>query len=294
MYDLLFNKLAPIVILIAIGYYWRKKEFPYDKDMLTSMVMNIGAPALLIAAINKDELTLYNMATILTYGSLIIAVCALLAAIYLKIEKKPIRAYLQSFIFPNAGSLGIPMAYILLGEIAFVYALTFSTLMKIYHFTIGLWLSNHTFNLKKALQTPVLYALVIVLALKGSDTKVPFVIEETCRMLGGMVVPLMLIAIGATLATLKIGNNIKALRMGSVRVILGFSIAFIFLGLSAVEIDQTLAYTLIIQYSMPVATTSYLFALRYNGPSAEIAVMTASSMVTILILLPFIIYILNI
>ena len=41
---------------------------------------------------------------------------------------------------------------------------------------------------------------------------------------------------------------------------------------------------------MPVATTSYLFAFKFNGPDKEIAVMTASSTVTILFLLPVIIY----
>lgn len=289
MYDLLFNKLAPI-IMIAIGYYWKKKEFPYNEDMLTSKVLNLGAPALLIAAINKKELTLDNMGTILFFGTILILICALIAAIYLKIESKPIRPFLQSFIFPNAGSLGIPIAYILLGEVAFVYALTFSTLMKMLHYTIGLWLANNTFNLKTALKTPVLYAFILAVLLKGTDTKVPYVIEEVSRMLGGMVIPLMLIAFGTTLAKIKIGNNLKALRMGSVRVLLGFTVAYIFL--SYINLDHTIAYTLIIQYSMPIATTSYLFALRFNGPSDEIAIMTASSVITILILLPAIVYIL--
>jgi len=49
----------------------------------------------------------------------------------------------------------------------------------------------------------------------------------------------------------------------------------------------------LIQYSMPIATTSYLFALRFSGPFEEIAVMTASSTIAILFLLPIIIYVIN-
>lgn len=291
MIELLFNKLMPIVILIIIGYYWKKKELPFDKDMISSLIMNLGTPALLIASINNKDLTSENIITILIYGTIIIAICIILTIAYLKFENKPIRPFLQSFIFPNTGGLGIPIVYVLLGQTAFVYAITFSVLINIYHFTIGLWLSNSSLNLKKALQTPVLYALVLALAFKGTNTQVPFIIEDVCKMLGGIVIPLLLIAFGSSLVGIKIGQNIKAVRMGVVRVVLGFLVVYTIFYFG--NFEPVLIYTLLIQYSMPIATTSYLFALRFNGPSDEIAVMTASSTIAILFLLPVIIYVIG-
>ncbi|MCT7611349.1 AEC family transporter [Aliarcobacter butzleri] len=291
MIELLFNKLMPIVILIIIGYYWKKKELPFDKDMISSLIMNLGTPALLIASINNKDLTSENIITILIYGTIIIAICTILTITYLKLENKPIRPFLQSFIFPNTGGLGIPIVYVLLGQTAFVYAITFSVLINIYHFTIGLWLSNSSLNLKKALQTPVLYALVLAIAFKGTNTQVPFIIEDVCKMLGGIVIPLLLIAFGSSLVGIKIGQNIKAVRMGVVRVILGFLVVYTIFYFG--NFEPVLIYTLLIQYSMPIATTSYLFALRFNGPSDEIAVMTASSTIAILFLLPVIIYVIG-
>ncbi len=286
--DLLFTKLMPIVILIAIGFYWKKKELPFDKDMISSLLMNLGTPALLIASINNKDLTVDNMLTILIYGTSLIIVCTLLTTVYLKIEGKEVRPFLQSFIFPNTGGLGIPIVYVLLGETVFVYAITFSTLINIYHFTIGLWLANNSLNIKKALQTPVLYALVAALLFKGTNTEVPSVIEDVCKMLGGIVIPLMLIAFGSSLVGIKIGENLKAIRMGIARVIIGFLVVYMAYILG--DFEHIIIATLLIQYSMPVATTSYLFAFKFNGPDKEIAVMTASSTVTILFLLPVIIY----
>uniref|UniRef100_UPI004047806C AEC family transporter n=1 Tax=Aliarcobacter sp. TaxID=2321116 RepID=UPI004047806C len=288
MIDLLFTKLMPIVILIAIGFYWKKKELPFDKDMISSLLMNLGTPALLIASINNKDLTVDNMLTILIYGTSLIIVCTLLTTVYLKIEGKEVRPFLQSFIFPNTGGLGIPIVYVLLGETVFVYAITFSTLINIYHFTIGLWLANNSLNIKKALQTPVLYALVAALLFKGTNTEVPSVIEDVCKMLGGIVIPLMLIAFGSSLVGIKIGENLKAIRMGIARVIIGFLVVYMAYILG--DFEHIIIATLLIQYSMPVATTSYLFAFKFNGPDKEIAVMTASSTVTILFLLPVIIY----
>lgn len=289
--DLLFTKLMPIVILIAIGFYWKKKELPFDKDMISSLLMNLGTPALLIASINNKDLTVDNMLTILIYGTSLIIVCTVLSTVYLKIEGKEVRPFLQSFIFPNTGGLGIPIVYVLLGETAFVYAITFSILINIYHFTIGLWLANNSLNIKKALQTPVLYALVAALLFKGTNTEVPSVIEDVCKMLGGIVIPLMLIAFGSSLVGIKIGENLKAIRMGIARVIIGFLVVYIAYIFG--DFEHIIIATLLIQYSMPVATTSYLFAFRFNGPDKEVAVMTASSTVAILFLLPVIIYLIK-
>ena len=286
--DLLFIKLMPIVILIAIGFYWKKKELPFDKDMISSLLMNLGTPALLIASINNKDLTVDNMLTILIYGTSLIIVCTILTTVYLKIEGKEVRPFLQSFIFPNTGGLGIPIVYVLLGETAFVYAITFSILINIYHFTIGLWLANNSLNIKKALQTPVLYALVAALLFKGTNTEVPSVLEDVCKMLGGIVIPLMLIAFGSSLVGIKIGENLKAIRMGIARVIIGFLVVYMAYILG--DFEHIIIATLLIQYSMPIATTSYLFAFKFNGPDKEVAVMTASSTVTILFLLPVIIY----
>ena len=79
--DLLFIKLMPIVILIAIGFYWKKKELPFDKDMISSLLMNLGTPALLIASINNKDLTVDNMLTILIYGTSLIIVCTVLTTV---------------------------------------------------------------------------------------------------------------------------------------------------------------------------------------------------------------------
>jgi len=151
--------------------------------------------------------------------------------------------------------------------------------------------SNNSLNIKKALQTPILYALIIALTLKGTNTSVPLVIEDVCHMLGGIVIPLLLIAFGSSLVGIKILQNMKAVRMGVARVIIGFIVVYVTFYFG--NFEKILIDTLIIQYSMPIASASYLFALRFNGPADEIAVMTASSTIAVLFLLPVIIFVVH-
>lgn len=89
----------PIVILIVIGYIWRKKELPFNKDMISSLLMNLGTPALLIASINNKDLTLDNMITILIYGTLLVIICTVFTIIYLKIEKKRLNHFYKALFF---------------------------------------------------------------------------------------------------------------------------------------------------------------------------------------------------
>lgn len=111
-------------------------------------------------------------------------------------------------------------------------------------------------------------------------------------MLGGIVVPLMLIAFGSSLVGIKIGENLSAIRMGVVRVLLGFIIVYSLYIFG--DFENIIISTLLIQYSMPIATTSYLFALSFNSAHKKRnIVMTASSTITILFLLPLIIYIIK-
>ena len=79
--------------------------------------------------------------------------------------------------------------------------------------------------------------------------------------------------------------------MGVARVIIGFMVVYVTFSLG--NFEKILIDTLIIQYAMPIASASYLFALRFNGPADEIAVMTASSTIAVLFLLPVIIYVVN-
>jgi predicted permease len=292
MIEVFITKLLPLIALTFIGFVWAKKQLPFSNDKISFLIMNICAPALLIASINNDKLTLENIFTILVSGSILVVFTGFITALYLRFEGKNIRPYLQSFILPNTGAIGMPIVFVFLGEVAFIFALTFSTLINIFHYTIGLYLSNKQLNFKKALQTPVLYALIIAIFFKANETSIPSQLENIFQILGFFLIPLLLFSFGTSLVNIKFKQNIQAFRMGIIRVFIG--LISVVLLVNILNIETLLAQTLIIQYSMPIATTAYLFALTYKGPKEDITAMVASSTFTACLLLPFILYFLNI
>ncbi|MFW3405204.1 AEC family transporter, partial [Aliarcobacter butzleri] len=78
--------------------------------------------------------------------------------------------------------------------------------------------------------------------LKGTNTQVPHITEDVCKRLGGRVIPLLLIAFGSSLVGMKIGQKVKAVRMGVVRVVLGYLVVYTIFCFG--NFEPVLSYTL--------------------------------------------------
>ncbi|HSC67517.1 MAG TPA: AEC family transporter, partial [Cellvibrio sp.] len=127
--------------------------------------------------------------------------------------------------------------------------------------------------------------MVIAVTLLVTDTELPRWISNTLDLLGGIAIPLMTIALGVSLATLKIHFWKRSLFFSLVRVGGGLLLAFVvceFMGLTGVSRSVVL-----LQCAMPIAVFNYLLALRYNRQPEEIAAMVVVSTLVAFAGLPF-------
>src|SRR5690606_23706466 len=109
---------------------------------------------------------------------------------------------------------------------------------------------------------PVIYSMIIAVALLMTDTELPRWINNTLDLLGGIAIPLMTIALGVSLATLKIHFWKRSLFFSVIRIGGGLLFGFIvceLMGLTGVSRSVVL-----LQCAMPIAVFNYLLALRYN------------------------------
>ncbi|MBK6511719.1 MAG: AEC family transporter [Haliea sp.] len=120
-----------------------------------------------------------------------------------------------------------------------------------------------------ALRSPVVYAGLLSVLLIAFDWQLPAWLQNTVSMLGNLSIPLMLLALGVSLAGINRKYALKALKLGSLRLLLGFGAGWLvaeILGLTGV-----LRGVLIIQATMPVAVFNYLLAVRYRKSPEEVA-----------------------
>ena len=112
--------------------------------------------------------------------------------------------------------------------------------------------------------------------------------SNTLDLLGGIAIPLMTIALGVSLATLKIHFWKRSIFFSLVRIGGGLLLGFIvceLMGLTGVSRNVVL-----LQSAMPIAVFNYLLALRYNRHPEEVAAMVLVSTLIAFIGLPFLLW----
>src|SRR5690606_16735202 len=109
----------------------------------------------------------------------------------------------------------------------------------------------------------------ISLAVVFTGVTVPVWIADTIGLLGGITIPLMLIALGVSLARLRIASLPLSMAIAVARLAVGLAVG---LGMSwALGLSGIVAGVLVVQSGMPVAVFNYLFAHVYKRQPEQIA-----------------------
>ncbi len=282
--------LAPIVISVGAGFIWGKTGTDFPSDFISRIVMNIGTPCLIISVMAKVKVQPEVMGQVALATAIIMTAMGLFGWALLRWMKLEIATYLPPLVFPNNGNMGLPLCMFAYGQTGLALALGSFMVMMIATFTVGLLIVTTSEGgiLKRMVsiaRQPVIHSMVIAVLLLVTGTELPRWISNTLDLLGGIAIPLMTIALGVSLATLKIHFWKRSLFFSLVRVGGGLLLGFIvceFMGLTGVSRNVVL-----LQSAMPIAVFNYLLALRYDRNPQEVAAMVLVSTLVAFVGLPF-------
>lgn len=276
--------IAPLFICAGLGAIWARLDWPFDTQMITPITMNVAVPCLIFAAVST--LTVDPRA----FGELTAAVVTAMAcflalgAAALKIAKLPVRTFLPALSFPNVGNMGLPLALFAFGDVGLALAMAWYVIAGLGHFTVGIWIASGSGSPTVLFKTPIVYALAAALGFLLTGTTPPRWLLNTVKLLGDMGIPLMLLALGVSLARLRIVGLKRAIGVAVLRLGMGFAVGFgvaELYGLSGIARG-----ILIMGASMPVAVFNYMIAERYGRSPAEVASVVVVSTALAFLLLP--------
>ena len=281
------NIVVPVFICVGLGVLWARVGTPFDSKLITSLVYNIGAPCLILATFQKVTLSAAAMVEVALASLACYAAFTVIAFVLIKIMQLDLPSYLPSLIFPLTGSMGLPVSYYAFGEEGLALAIVYFTFGAIGTFTLGAAIAAGTISFKKLAKAPVIYAVAIAVTLQLYGTPLPEWIFNTTNLLGGMVIPAQLVALGVSLLELKTGGIARSSFLGLFRLAMGVGVGFLIA--DAFGLEGAARAIVIIQSAMPVAVSSYLFAQQYKRKPEEVAgmvvVSTAASFLTLPLLL---------
>lgn len=284
----LFTVIAPVVICAAIGYFWARSGSPFDIGQITRISVNLGTPCLIVWTFDQtrpEPQVFLEIAAAICAAFLAFAV---LGYIVLRLAKLDQRSYLPALMFPNVGNMGLPLCFFAFGDPGLTFAIVIFMITAIGNFTIGASLARGSARLQELARMPVLYAVPAGLALVIWDLHLPEWLGNTVELLGGLTIPLMLLALGVSLSRLTMASFTRSFALSVVRLAGGFGVGVLVAWLFGLE--GVARGVLILQCAMPTAVFNYLFAERYQRAPSEVAGMVLASTLLSFATLPLLLW----
>jgi malate permease and related proteins len=277
--------LLPVFSIAALGYLWRRTGAAFDLAFVTRLIMNIAGPCLVFENLARLVLPLDEFFAMVGAALAIMVVTALVAFALLRILRLPIRSYLPALTVGNVGNLGLPLCLFAFGEQGLALGVALYVTNSVGQFTLVPLLQARTSFVRTLLTTPVLYAAVGGMSAKLANVDLPGWLDETLRLLGGTMIPLMLLALGHTIGGLRAKNLRRSFGLGSARLLIAFGVSVAVS--TALGIHGVAQGVLVLQGSMPAAVFSYLFAARYERDAQDVAGIVLVSTLLTAVALPF-------
>ena len=279
--------LAPVLVMAAIGYGWRVTGAPFDMPFVTRIIMYVAGPCLVFTSLSRLTLPLSQFWGMV--GAMIVVTLgvAAISAALIKMLGLPLRSFLPALTLGNTGNLGLPLCLFAFGEEGLGLAVAVYVTNSLLQFTFVPLLHTRVSVVRTLFSTPMLYGAASGLGVLIADVHVPVWLANTLGALGDLLIPLMLMALGNTIGSLKAHNLPRALGLGGARLVISFVVA---VGVSfALGLRGVAQGVLVLQGAMPAAVFSYLFAAHYERDADDVAGIVLVSTLLGALALPFLV-----
>lgn len=256
------------MLLALVGLAWYHKGPLFPVDFVTTLVLNVAMPALLFHTLATSVIPMSSL-THMALSTLVVHVVFMAVAVAaLVVAGKNWRGCV-SLIVGNTGNIGLPVCFLAFGEEGLAYAMMFFAVQCLLLFSVGDAILAGSASMLRVLKSPILHSIWIGIVVRILDWQPPMLIMQSTQLLGQIVIPIMLITLGVSLAGMRAAqlsrNMLWSLIRTAMAAAVGFGVAEI-MGLEGVARG-----VLIIETMVPVAVFNYLLALKHGHDSSEVS-----------------------
>ncbi|WP_185266500.1 AEC family transporter [Halopseudomonas xiamenensis] len=280
----LFAVMAPVLIVAGIGYGWARSGQAYPTEFVTRLVLNISTPCLVLSTLSRAEVDLQVFGQMAAACVVICAIMALIGWVLSRVIGSDPKVLVPAYMFPNTGNMGLPISLYAFGEPGLALAVAFFVVLSVGHFTVGMMLSGAVQSWRRLLLNPVIVSLGVALAVLLLDLQLPRWIANTVDLLGSLSIPMMLLTLGVSLATIRLQQVGRGMWLGGLRILCGAAIGWAIA--LALDLPPLAQGVLVMQSAMPVAVFNYLFAVKAGRSPETVASLVICSTLLSFLLIP--------
>jgi len=276
----LFDVLFPVFLTLGIGYFYGKKDPKFNTQPITTFAGNFGLPSIIFYSLTTSGIDIHLFLKFSYYTFLYVLIFSVIGLFVIKIFNKDIYRLLPPLILPNTGNMGMPICLFAYGTIGLSIATAITSVILVFHFSLGILLASRKFSLIPLLKCTPIYALVFSLFFVYFKIPAPKFLENATFLIGYSTIFLVLMSLGIALSKLRVFSFKETLTYSLVRIILGPLVGFWFVNffnLTGVE-----AGVMFIQASMPSAVLTYLVGKIYSPKNISNSIASTVALSTFL------------
>ena len=226
-------------------------------------------PALVFDVLSGENFRILDFRW-LAFGTLVVVLASgILAWPFTLLKRIHWRSFIPCMMFNNCGNLGLPLSALAFGDTGLQAMVLMLLVSNLLHFTLGVWIFGGVVSTAGLLLSPVNIATIAGLIVNLFGINVPEIILEPIGLLGQIVIPMMLFALGVRMVDVSFGQLGSGFLAAVICPLSGLVPAFLILFF--IPLDPLQTAMLILFAGLPPAALNFVIAEQYNQNPADVA-----------------------
>lgn len=268
----MFAKIAtitlPIFVLAWVGFVYSRKVKP-DLAGANKLVVDIALPALIFVSLSAKSFDPVSALSFTAASVALIVLSGVVAWPFAGLSGASKQAFLPCVMFTNVGPVGIPLIALAYGPEGVAPAVVLLVLSNLLHFTLGAGVMSGKVDWRMVYANPLVWATVLGVASSQLQVELPVWLNTSLTMMGSVLVPMMLLSLGARLASSQV-QDAKVGAQSSVLILL-CRLAAAYAILWMVPLQGVERGALILFACLPPAVFNFMLADKFQVEPNKVA-----------------------
>ena len=268
----MFSKIAsitlPIFTLVLVGFLYSRRVKP-DLGGANKLVVDVALPVLIFISLSAKSFDPISALSFTGSSIVLVLLSGLIAWPLAKFSGATRQAFLPCAMFTNVGPVGIPLIALAYGPEGMAPAVVLLVISNILHFTLGTGVMSGKVDWRMIYANPLVWATVLGVGSSQLQLTLPAWLQTSCTMIGSVLVPMMLMSLGARLASSQVADAWVGVQSGV--LILFVRIAAVFITLWLIPLQGLERGALILFACLPPAVFNFMLADKFQVEPNKVA-----------------------
>lgn len=272
--SVMINVVSPVFVIIGLAAFIGRR-FAIEPRTLSRLLIYLFSPALVLKGLANRSLGTDEVARLAVVAALYFLAMGLIAwgvARLFRLDRRLESAFMLTILLVNMGNFGLPLNRFAFGEAGEQRAIILYVMSAVVANTAGIFLASRGTrsvrdSLLNVLKVPLVYGLVIGLAINFSGLEIPTPILRVIELLGDAAVPCMMVVLGIQLSHTSLGavrSRLKPLLLASgTRLLVAPLVALALVSLF--DLSGLGRKVAIVEASMPTAVMASVLATEFGS-----------------------------